>query len=92
MSKLTRDEKTNILMAQDIISIKEGIDAKDYTFICNILQGDGFKQYYDITDDQFDLEFEERWEWIICDENLNTTAILALSHVLNEEPIDLLKV
>jgi hypothetical protein len=98
MSKLTRDEKTAILMAQDIISIKDGIDEKDYTFICCILQGgtglhgDGFKQYYNMNDDQFDSEFEERWKWIINDTNLNTTAILALSHVLNEEPIDLLKV
>ena len=92
MSKLTRDEKINILMAQDIIMIEQGIDSKDYYFICCILQGDGFKQYDDITDDQLDLEFEDRWEWIICDNNPNTTAILALSHVLNGEPIDLLKV
>lgn len=92
MSKLTRDEKTAILMAQDIISIKDGIDEKDYTFICCILQGDGFKQYDDLTDDQLDLEFKESWNWITNDKNPNTTAILALSHVLNEEPIDLLKV
>ena len=92
MSKLTRNEKTNILMADDIIRIKQGIKTKDYEYICCILQGDGFKQYYDITDDQFDLEFKERWELIIDDENPNTTAILALSHVLNGEPIDLLKV
>jgi GTPase SAR1 family protein len=79
-------------MADDIIRIKQGIKTEDYEYICCILQGDGFKQYYDITDDQFDLEFKERWEWIIEDNNPNTTAILALSHVLNGEPIDLLKV
>lgn len=92
MSKLTRNEKTNILMAQDIIRIEQGIKLKDYEYICCILQGDEFKQYDDLTDDQLDLEFKQSWDWIINDENPNTTEILALSHVLNGEPIDLLKV
>jgi hypothetical protein len=92
MSKLTRDEKTNILMADEIIRIEQMLKEKDYEYICRILQGDGFKQYDDLTDDQLDLEFKESWNWIINDNNPNTTAILALSHVLNNEPIDLLKV
>jgi len=92
MSKLTRDEKTAILMAQDIIRIKQGLKTKDYEYICCILQGDGFKQYYEITDDQLDSEFKESWNWIINDNNYDSTKILALSHVLNGKPIDLLKV
>ena len=83
---LTRDEKVNILMAQDIISIKQDIDFEDYSFLCSVLQGDGWKQYDNLTDEQIDVEFKDRFEDI-----KDCADTLALAHKLNEEPIDLLK-
>lgn len=83
---LTRDEKVAILMAQDIVSIKQDIEFEDYSFLCSILQGDGWKQYDLLTKEQVDMEFNDRW-----DDIKDCADTLALAHKLNEEPINLLK-
>ena len=83
---LTREEKINILTAQDIVSIKQDMEFEDYSFLCSILQGDGWKQYNDLTDEQVNSEFKDRFEDI-----KDCAATLALAHKLNEEPINLLK-
>lgn len=83
---LTRDEKINILIAQDIVSIKQDMEFEDYSFIYSVLQGDGWKQYNDLTDEQVNSEFKDRFEDI-----KDCAATLALAHKLNEEPINLLK-
>ncbi len=83
---LTRDEKVNILAAQDIMSIKEDLEYEDYSFIYSVLQGDGWKHYNDLTDEQVNSEFKDRW-----DDIKDCAATLALAHKLNEEPINLLK-
>ena len=84
---LTREEKINILMAQDIIGIRQDMEFEDYSFICSVLEGDGWKQYNNLTDEQVNIEFKDRFEDI-----LDCADTLALAHKLNGEPIDLLKV
>lgn len=83
---LTREEKINILMAQDMIGIKKDMEFEDYSFLCSILQGDGFKQYKDWSDHEVNSEFNDRW-----DDIKDCADTLALAHELNEEPINLLK-
>jgi hypothetical protein len=83
---LTKDEKINILVAQDIMSIKNDINCDDYSFLHCILTGDGWKQYNNLTNEQINSEFVDRFEDI-----KDCAETLALAHKLNEEPIDLLK-
>ncbi len=84
---LTRDEKVAILMAQDIVDIKRNMVYEDYSFICSILQGEGWKQYNNLSDKQVDMEFCDRW-----DDIKDCAETLELAHKLNEEPINLLRV
>lgn len=83
---LTREEKINILTAQDIIGIKKDMEFEDYSFICSVLQGDDFKQYKDWSDEEINNEFRDRF-----DDILDCADTMALAHKLNEEPIDLLR-
>lgn len=83
---LTREEKINILMAQDMIGIKKDMEFEDYSFLCSILQGNDFKQYKDWSDDEVNSEFKDRFQDILDDADT-----LALAHKLNEEPIDFLR-
>ena len=83
---LTRDEKVAILMAQDIVDIKRNMEFEDYSFLCSILQGEGWKQYNLLTKEQINMEFNDRWNDI-----KDCADTLALAHKLNEEPINLLK-
>ena len=57
---LNREEKTALLMAQDIISLKEGFLVENYSFICSILDGDGWTQYSNLVTSQINDEFNER--------------------------------
>ena len=83
---LTRDEKINILIAQDIVSIKQDMEFEDYSFIYHVIVGDGWKQYKDWSDEEVNSEFKDRF-----DDIKDSVDVLALAHKLNEEPIDLLK-
>ena len=83
---LTREEKINILMAQDMIGIKKDLEFEDYSFLCSILEGNDFKQYIDWSDDEVNSEFKDRFQDILDDADT-----LALAHKLNEEPIDFLR-
>ena len=85
--KLTREEKINILMAADIVGIKSDFQYEDYSYICSILQGEGFTQYNNLSDSQLDVELKDIWYKVVDD-----VEILSLAHKLNGEPIDLLKV
>lgn len=58
--KLERKTKIALLMAQDIVMLKNDFFLNDYGFICSILEGDGWKQYKDINDLGIDSEFEDR--------------------------------
>ncbi len=81
---MTRQEKINILMAQDIISIKDDMEDNNYEVFCAMLQGDGWKQYNECTDDEIDMLFDASWSDITEDHR-----ILELAHKLNGKPIKL---
>lgn len=84
---LTREEKINIMVAHDIISIKADMEIEDYSIIYHlIVGGDGWKQYKDWSDKEVNSEFKDRFEDI-----KDRVDVLALAHKLNEEPINLLK-
>ena len=83
---LTRNEKINILMAQDIVCIKNDFAFEDYSFICSMLKGEGWTQYNLLTKEQLDMEFNDRFNDI-----RGCVKTLYLAHKLNEEPINLLK-
>jgi len=62
MSKLSRNAKTNLLVANDILSIKSDMNAGDYQFISAIITGEGFTQYNNMTEKELNSEFKEQWE------------------------------
>lgn len=68
LKKLERKTKVALLMAQDIVMLKDDFQAKDYSFVCSILEGDGWKQYNEINDMGIDSEFESRV--LDCDEEI----------------------
>ena len=58
---MTRNERLAILVADDIINIKNDILVfKDYSYIWAICTGDGFTQYNKMTDEQITSEIQER--------------------------------
>lgn len=61
MSELSRRSKTNLLVANDILSIKSDMDAGDYQLLSAIITGEGFKQYNNMTEDELNSEFVEMW-------------------------------
>jgi hypothetical protein len=81
---MERQEKINILMAHDIMQIREDIENGDYEFVCSILQGEGWEQYNKLTDYQIDDELEDRFVYV----NLNDK-IIDLANRLNGKPINL---
>ena len=83
---MNRQEKINILMAHDIFYIKKDFQNEDYFFVASILQGDGWKQYNNLTDEEISSEINDRWDDIAGGD----PEILALAHKLNGEPIKLI--
>lgn len=57
---LNREEKTALLMAQDIISLKEGFLVENYSFICSILDVYGWTPYSNLVTSQINNKFENR--------------------------------
>jgi hypothetical protein len=86
MKKFTSKEKVALMMGEDIIDIRESISEKDYKLISDILMGERYKPYADLSKQEIDEEFDKR-----CDDIKDNTEALALAHVLNGKPIDLLK-
>ena len=62
MSELSRRSKTNLLVANDILSIKSDMNTSDYQFLSAIITGEGFTQYNNMTEDELNSEFEDRWK------------------------------
>jgi hypothetical protein len=86
MKKFTSKEKVALMMGEDIIDIRESISEKDYKLISDILMGERYKPYADLSKQEIDEEFDKR-----CDDIKDNTEALALAHVLNGKPIDLSK-
>lgn len=90
MAKFTRKEMTNIIVASDIVGIQEEMAKGEYTFISNLIKGTSpSERYIDYSDADLSDMFNRLFQ--IIKDSPNSTKILALSHVLNGEPIDLLK-
>lgn len=65
IKKITRDHKVHLLMARDILDLKSNFAVNDYDYIRAIMEGDGWKQWNDMTDEQVDSEFAEA---LACDQ------------------------
>ena len=60
---MNREEKINKLVEQDIESIKISIlNYGDLEFLSNVLRGNGWKGYDNLTDRELDFEFKDRFE------------------------------
>lgn len=86
---LTREEKTNLMVAWDILSIREDLYNGDYSLLYGVLVGgdEGYTPYADLTDEQLECEFQER-----LDDLKQYNEVIDLAGMLNEKPIDLAKV
>lgn len=58
----TREEKISILIKKDIQMIKDALACDDTEYLENILRGEGWKQYNNLTDEEVDLEYKEDLE------------------------------
>jgi hypothetical protein len=90
MNKFTREEMTNIIVASDIVGILEEASKGEYTFISNLIKGTSLSERY-INYSDVDLKDMFKRLLQVIKDSPNSTRILALAHVLNGEPIDLLK-
>lgn len=86
---LNRKEKINLMAAWDIVSIKEDLENGDYSLLYGVLVGgdEGYTPYDLLTDEQLEDEFQER-----LDDLKRYNEVVELASILNNEPIDLLKV
>lgn len=57
---LTREQVIERLTAQDIRTILMAADEGDYSFLGDVLQGNGFTQYNYMTPDSLEGEYVER--------------------------------
>jgi len=70
---LTREEVIERLTAQDVSFILRAADEGDYAFLADVIQGNGFTQYNNLTPDALIAEYGEREDSIeedIEDDNL----------------------
>jgi hypothetical protein len=58
---MTREEKVVLLMAWDVVKLKEDFGKNDYEYLIDILIGkkSGFTSYGDLTDKEVDLLYQE---------------------------------
>ena len=57
---LNIEEKKALLMAQDIIALRETFLVQNYNFICSIIDGQHWTQYSKYSIEQINYEFEDR--------------------------------
>lgn len=62
---LTRDQVIERLTAQDVRTIMMAAEDGDYDFIANIIQGNGFTQYRNMTPSALEAEYGEREDRIL---------------------------
>jgi hypothetical protein len=62
---LTRDQVIERLTAQDVRTIITNIDEGDYNFLADIIQGNGFTQYNNMTPGDLEAEYGEREDRIL---------------------------
>lgn len=59
---LTRQEKVDAMVDDDIDMIREAMIEQDYEFLAAVLTGEGWVPYNQLTDEQVDAEYNERAE------------------------------
>ena len=64
---LTREEVIERLTASDVAFILRAMEDGDYAFLCDIIQGNGFTQYNNMTPDALIAEYGEREDDIEID-------------------------
>jgi hypothetical protein len=64
---LTREEVIERLTAQDVSFILRAADDGDYAFLGDVIQGNGFTQYNNLTPDALMAEYGEREDSIEAD-------------------------
>ena len=57
---LTREEVIERLTASDVAFILRAMEDGDFAFLCDIIQGNGFTQYNNMTPDALIAEYGER--------------------------------
>jgi hypothetical protein len=57
---LTRDQVIERLTAEDVRTIMTAADEGDYQFLGDVIQGNGFTQYNNMTPDALEGEYVER--------------------------------
>ena len=62
---LTRDQVIERLTAQDVRTIMMAADDGDYNFLADIIQGNGFTQYNNMTPSDLEAEYGEREDRIL---------------------------
>lgn len=73
---LTREQVIERLTAQDVRTILQASEEGDYSFLCDIIQGNGFIQYNNYKPDDLEAEYaqrEDRIEELIEDDALPYT-------------------
>ena len=81
---MTKQEKINLLVADDIISIKESMVHEDYDYLYHVLTGLFFTPYPKLSKTQLEDEFNER-----LDNIKGNFKVLSLAEKINEKPIKL---
>lgn len=67
--KKTREDMIKVLIKRDIDMIKDGFANNDMEYLNNILMGNGWKQYNNLTDEEIRIEWEEDKSMCLeCDE------------------------
>ena len=59
-SESKREDMINVLVALDIISIRDSLAIDDEWFLDAVLRGDGWIPYNQLTDEQLHKEYETR--------------------------------
>lgn len=54
-----RELKVEILVNYDIDEVKKGIAIEDVSFLADVLSGNGWKPYNQLTDEQIETEYNE---------------------------------
>jgi len=60
MKDTKREDMTNALVADDILSIRDSLAIDDESFLDAVLRGDGWIPYNQLTDEDLRKEYEQR--------------------------------
>ena len=79
---MTREEKTNELIEQDINDIRVAIFQEDFEFLTRVLKGENWKPYNQLSDKEIDDEYYSRIE---KDTVINRCTICGFEHTEQDD-------